>query len=276
MIENMFDDFKVYWEKKNESNMLSMKQMIKEQLEIQQVYMENRLMRAQLSNRKKPLPLFDGRNYDVNDWGDMIEETAKVNGWSMPDLMTALPCSLSGLAEKAFQCVKEEFKQTSKKFIIAMVNQLDPLSFERNQRKLMEAKKDLNEPILAYVERLEKLARRTGESMCREENESLIKRKVIDCVSEKDRGQLSNMVSEESPLITIAINVEKLLETKEKQNHIANAYNGVRKNPPTVFKGQCWGCKEWGHTARLCSVRNNYLRQMASDPNTNQQNMQMG
>jgi len=217
---------------------------------------------------------YDGANLDIDEWQERTEGVIAGNQWDMIRFLEMLPNSLSGQAKRAYKSLADDDKLTKDSFFKAMRKKIDPLAESRNKDLFTVARRENNETVTGYIDRLRMYVKRSGGDPNGHWAMEMMKSKAFDCLSTTDCKILRASVgrNEELDKITekadamLGANVSVLgavLEGEEQllyPKYMNGNYRGESGESQYIsleglrqrFRGTCWECNQPGHIARFC------------------------
>ena len=238
----------------------------------------NIMKEKELERQIHKLTNYDGVSCDFDEWREKTEYIITGNQWDMAKFLEMLPTSLSGPAKRAYDSLKDGDKLTKGSLFEAMRKKIDPQADIRNKDLFNVAKRNKNESVMAFVDRLRMYVKRSGGDPNGHWTMEMMKSKVFDCFSATDCKILRASLNEEKDLETIthkadallAANISLIGAVSEREDQDYYPYYpdyyplyqevedgfGDENWPPRdyhpTFRGSCWNCHEPGHMARFC------------------------
>ena len=131
-----------------------------ESLELKQ--MEN--IEAQRQTVKTPMPRYNGKAGEFDDWKQGVLSCIKNNGWTDENrILEILPSALSGQAARAFTSLSADQRATLSSTMAALKEALDPSCNTHNRELFMRAKRGPGESMRAFVGRCNEYIMRADE-----------------------------------------------------------------------------------------------------------------
>ena len=132
------------------------------------------------------LPKYDGINMEVDEWLDRVEAVMTGNYWDLAKLLEAIPGSLVGQARRAFDSLTDTDKGTKEDFISSMRAAIDPKAEVKNIDLFNKARRENNESIHTFVDRLRMYLRRAGQNIRETWAQESMKIKIFESLSPTD------------------------------------------------------------------------------------------
>ena len=212
------------------------------------------------------LPLFDGSNLNVFEWQERVQAIAKSNHWSFSRLMENMPTSLTRIAKRAFNALSIEEKTDESKFFKRMIEQIDPWAAENNRALIRFAKRNSNETMSTYINRLREYIRRAGRDPNHPDIQNMLCQRIHENLPSSDERLLRAAVDDSNKLNLVISKANLLLgdlrhksedEQKIKSLDEVRAVDkpNLEHQERTKFWGMCGKCHEVGHSRKYCPKR---------------------
>merc|ERR1712212_204725 len=217
---------------------------------------------------------YDGVNLDIDEWQERTEVVIAGNEWDIIRFLEMLPISLSGQAKRAFKSLEDDDKLTIDSFFKAMRKKIDPFAESRNKDLFTVARRENNETVTGYIDRLRMYVKRSGGDPNGHWAMEMMKSKAFDCLSTTDCKILRASVGRNEELDKITEKADAMLSANvsvlgavlegEEQLLYPNYMNGNHGDESgeshfisqggfqQPFRGRCWDCNQLGHMARFC------------------------
>ena len=217
---------------------------------------------------------YDGANLDIDEWQERTEGVIAGNQWDMIRFLEMLPNSLSGQAKRAYKSLADDDKLTKDSFFKAMRKKIDPLAESRNKDLFTVARRENNETVTGYIDRLRMYVKRSGGDPNGHWAMEMMKSKAFDCLSTTDCKILRASVGRNEELDKITEKADAMLGANasvlgavlegEEQLLYPKYMNGndrgesgesqyiSQEGLQQYFRGTCWECNQPGHIARFC------------------------
>ena len=230
---------------------------------------------------------YDGANIDIDEWQESTEGVIAGNQWDMIRFLEMLPNSLSGQAKRAYKSLADDDKLTKDSFFKAMRKKIDPLAKSRNKDLFTVARRENDETVTGYIDRLRMYVKRSGGDPNGHWAMEMMKSKAFDCLSTTDSKILRASVGRNEELDKITEKADAMLGANvsvlgavlegEEQLLYPKYMNGNYRDESgesrfisqgdfqQPFRGRCWDCNQPGHKGRFCPI-NIYQEQYHEAP----------
>ena len=217
---------------------------------------------------------YDGANLDIDEWQERTEGVIAGNQWDMIRFLEMLPNSLSGQAKRAYKSLADDDKLTKDSFFKAMRKKIDPFAESRNKDLFTVARRENNETVTGYIDRLRMYVKRSGGDPNGHWAMEMMKSKAFDCLSTTDskilraslgrNEELDNITEKADAMLGANVSVLGAVLEGEEQllypKYMNGNYRGESGESQYIsleglrqrFRGTCWECNQPGHIARFC------------------------
>ena len=228
---------------------------------------------------KTPLPKYNGKAGEFDDWKNSLLTCIKNNDWHNEGrILEMLPGALTGQASIAFASIPEAQKTTLDSVFLALKQALEPTCKAHNRALFLKAKRTPGESMRAFVGRCNQYVRRADEIDDASKSlwaNSFIVEKIYANLTPLDRKILKNGAGDSEDVQLLATKADDLLAGSEDIVGSINQDTSSKFNHPsnqTPRKEPQWNFQQPWRGQLLPPNRGHYHNQYWGDHNWQNQN----